>query len=356
MGAVLFAFAVWAGGDAEAQTHLDRAKLPDGCSSCHKGHGKRATVMLERPKDELCFKCHGPAAGRGTPGPQVYASFQKQANHPVFQTSHYHVPGETLPERVPSVPRHVSCYDCHNFHLLTKDEPYKGVKAYSGRGAAVRDVQGEHYICYKCHSDSANIPPSFSNIARKFDPGNASFHPVETAGRNRIMPSLRLPLSSVSLVTCADCHGNDDKIGSKGIHGSNYEGMLKLNYSRDSGPEGPSAYELCYSCHDRNSILNDESFRSHKRHVVYGSVSCFACHDAHGTREFDNLMRFDRRVVFPNSNGQLSYLKLASGRPRCLLTCHAGTVRYEHKLAAGQYIIELGSGSKKSAAIPVYLY
>ena len=49
------------------ETHLDRTKLPQGCSSCHKGHGSKATPMLILSKDELCFKCHG-SMKKGTPG------------------------------------------------------------------------------------------------------------------------------------------------------------------------------------------------------------------------------------------------------------------------------------------------
>lgn len=326
---------------AAQETHLDRSRLPDGCTSCHKGHGVRATVMLERPKDDLCLKCHSSArrGGRGEARTDINSVILKRSNHPVMQTGRYHAHGETLPERSPSTPRHVSCYDCHNAHLLTKEETFKGVTGYSGRGMAITDVRREHQVCYRCHSDSANLPQTSSNMARKFDPGNASYHPVEATGKNRNVPSLKRPLSTVSLINCSDCHGNDDKIGPKGPHGSIYEDLLRANYTRESGPESPRAYELCYECHNRSSILSDESFKAHKRHVVYGNVSCFACHDSHGTRDFDNLINFDRKVVVPNAAGQLTYLKLALGRPRCFLTCHVRGFQYEHKVSGARYCV-----------------
>ena len=314
------------------ETHLDRSKVPQGCSACHKGHGKKATVMLEQSKNDLCFKCHGPTK-KGIVGEaksDIYSVILKRSRHPVIQTAQYHVPGETLPERSSGVQRHVSCYDCHNVHLSTKDKLLHSAKGYSGRGVKVRDVQREHEVCYLCHSDSANLPPNSSNIALKFDPGNASFHPVETYGKNRRVPSLKQPMSPSSKIDCTDCHGNDDRSGPKGPHGSNYPYLLKANYTRESGPESNFAYELCYDCHSRDSILNDESFSSHKRHVVHGRASCFSCHDSHGSRDTGNLIRFDSRIVFPNSKGQLVYMKAMPGKPKCFLSCHVAGSKYEH--------------------------
>jgi len=143
----------------------------------------------------------------------------------------------------------------------------------------------------------------------------------------------------VSIITCSDCHGNDDKSGPKGPHGSNYEFILKENYIMESTPESPYAYELCYGCHRRASILNDESFNAHKRHVIYGKVSCFVCHDSHGSRDNENLINFDTSIVYPNSLGQLNYIKLTPGKPRCFLNCHVGAATYEHKMTGADYCV-----------------
>lgn len=322
------------------ETHLDNSILP-GCSACHRNHGVRATVMLERPKDELCFKCHGSikTGVKGEAATDIYSVIMKMSNHPVLQTTQYHVHGEALPERSPSNPRHVSCYDCHNPHLSTKEKPLNWVRGYSGRGMAITRVENEFEVCYKCHSDSANLPTDEVNIAQKFDPGNASFHPIENVGRNSAVPSLKAPLSVLSIITCSDCHGNDDKGGPKGPHGSNHEFMLKENYAMESGAESPSAYELCYGCHERSSILNDESFKSHKAHVIYNNESCFACHDAHGSASNENLIYFDMRLVTANSLGQLDYTPLIAGKPRCSLSCHADGITYDHKVTDFVYCV-----------------
>ncbi|RJQ19726.1 MAG: hypothetical protein C4560_05895 [Nitrospiraceae bacterium] len=323
------------------ETHLAKSKLPQGCQSCHRNHGSTGSVMLERPKDELCFKCHG-AVKSGIPGEaqgDIYSIVLKRSSHPVIQTTQYHVRGESLPERLPSANRHASCYDCHNPHLSTADRAYRGTKGYSGRGQDIIHAQNEYEVCYRCHSDSDNLPPDASNIASKFEAGNASFHPVETIGKNSNMPSLTSDLSTASIITCGGCHGNDDKTGPKGPHGSIYDAILSENYSMESGAESPSAYELCYKCHRRASILDDESFAAHQRHVVFGNASCFACHDAHGNTDHKNLINFDTRIVTPNSLGELSYLEYSPGKPRCFLTCHIDTATYDHKLTGGLYCI-----------------
>ncbi len=324
------------------ETHLDKSKLPQGCTSCHMSHGKRATVMLERPKVELCFKCHGTLKGR-TPGEatsDIYSVILKRSNHPVIQTTQYHITGESLPDRSSSAARHVSCYDCHNPHLLTSNKPLKGTRGYSGRGMIINEVKNEYEVCYKCHSDSANLSSDASNIASKFEAGNASFHPVETPGKNRTAPSLKAGLSSISTIKCSDCHGNDDKGGPAGPHGSNYDFILTKNYTMESGAESPYAYALCYGCHRRASILNDDSFKSHKKHIVYENISCVACHDAHGSRDYDNLINFNARTAPAISLGETTYMKIVPGRPHCFLKCHIESGTYDHKMTGGQYCIK----------------
>jgi len=323
------------------ETHLDTSRLPLGCGSCHRSHGKSGTTMLVESKEDLCFNCHGivKKGVKGEATTDIYSIILKRSNHPIIQTTRYHIVGENLPEKSPAIPRHVSCFDCHNPHLSTKDKPLAGVNGYSGRGARVRNVQYEYEVCYKCHSDNANLPAEASNIAIKLDPGNASYHPIETIGKNRNVPSLERNLSTLSIITCSDCHGNDDKGGPKGPHGSNYEFILNDNYSRESAPESAITYELCYKCHRRNSILADESFNAHKKHVLYSNVSCYACHDPHGSRDYENLINFDIRVVSPNSIGELNYIKFIPERPRCLLSCHIEGATYEHKITGGQFCV-----------------
>lgn len=325
----LFFFFVFSLAFSEAvPTHLDRAKLKKECSECHKGHGKRGSTMLAKSKDEFCFQCHS-LSGKAS---DIYSELLKLSNHRILETSRYHVQGEELPERDPSMPRHASCYDCHNVHKSEKSDRLKGLRGYSGRGVMSRQARREYELCYNCHADSANLRSEESNVSLDFSSSNPSYHPVETYGKNAFVPSIKKGRTSSNMIDCSDCHGNDNPSGPKGPHGSIYEQILKYQYVRTGGAESPRSYELCYSCHDRSSILGDDSFKAHKIHVVFNRISCAQCHDAHGSRFNPALINFANTVVFPNSFGEITFLPMVQGRPRCYLSCHVNGKQYEHKL------------------------
>jgi predicted CXXCH cytochrome family protein len=318
-------------------THLDKSIVNKGCSGCHKGHGLSGTSLLANTPDELCFECHS-ISGRGS---DIYSEIMKVSRHPVIETSRFHVPGEELPERDPSLPRHVSCYDCHNIHKSEQGNAIRGLRGYSGKGSKVRKLKREYELCYKCHSDSANLSGYESNVALDFSFSNRSYHPVETLGKKSFVPSLTRKHRSSQLIKCSDCHGNDDPSGAMGPHGSRYEPILRYRYNQGSGAESPDSYRLCYECHERTSVLSDESFQSHKVHVVYNRISCAQCHDAHGSRYNPSLIRFDQTVTFPNSIGELSFMPRLQGKPMCLLSCHVEGTEYEHLSKSGHLCINL---------------
>jgi hypothetical protein len=92
--------------------------------------------------------------------------------------------------------------------------------------------------------------------------------------------------------------------------------------------ESAQAYALCYSCHDRTSILNNESFPRHRMHIVGERSPCSACHDAHGSDAHagnptgSNLINFRTDVVSPNGSGQLFFRDDGRFRGACSLRCH----------------------------------
>ena len=131
-------------------------------------------------------------------------------------------------------------------------------------------------------------------------------------------------------------------VGVNGPHGSIYAPLLIDNYStRDFTTESARAYALCYRCHDRQSILSDQSFPLHSRHILRGRATCSACHDAHGisrtqgnSRNNSNLINFDRSIVQPASGGlggRVEFEDLGPYRGSCTLTCHGVThVRFQY--------------------------
>jgi predicted CXXCH cytochrome family protein len=255
-----------------------------------------------------------------------------------------------------------------------------GVSGYSGARAFLPQATKEYEICFKCHSDSANKPQMADtstvgigfgrNPQRQFDIGSpnryntrvefefsASFHPVTrpsmlSAGPGGDVPSLRaqpvapggapLPmrtLSPSSYIYCTDCHNNDSGrnlgqlTGPAGPHGSNLPHLLERASQMEMPPAmaglagagagySPANYALCDKCHDvEGSVLLDQSFKGHSKHVRSEGAACSTCHAPHASNA-PMLINFDRSIVAPSSSGRLEYRHTGLGQDTCFLTCH----------------------------------
>ena len=241
---------------------------------------------------------------------------------------------------------HVECEDCHNPHLANGN-PSMGAPRVSGAnigvsgidatGQQVRRAQNLYDICYKCHADNFVIPArritrqiDQFNTRLEFDLANPSFHPVASTGVNLEVPSLLSPYTERSVISCTDCHNNNDSLGPNGPHGSSFEFLLERNYiTLDLTYENPSTYALCYKCHNRQSILGDQSFSEHNKHIVEKNTPCSVCHDPHGISNtqgnaFNNshLINFDITVVQPDGQGRLQFEDLGRFAGQCFLNCH----------------------------------
>jgi predicted CXXCH cytochrome family protein len=299
----------------------------------------------------MCLICHGDRVpykllnknlprGFALPDAQlknIETEFRKNYRHPTFDARGIHLANEKLPETDPRMPRHADCVDCHNPHALTSTNKFAGIRGKSV-GNLSGDVTMEYELCYRCHAESANLSGRYTNKKAEFSVGNPSFHPVEAEGKNSAVVSLIRPYKEkkiipgdISTITCGDCHASEDPQAPRGPHGSRFEHILVENYStRDNTPESSYVYALCYRCHSRTSILGNESFPYHSKHIVgatgalVNGTSCFTCHSAHGSTENKYLIRFNTDVVSPNSHGQLKFVEkgVAKFSGECYLTCH----------------------------------
>jgi hypothetical protein len=139
---------------------------------------------------------------------------------------------------------------------------------------------------------------------------------------------------------CTDCHNNDQGPGAsgtgpKGPHGSIYSPLLERQLVlEDNNLESFATYALCYKCHNRDSILADDSFkavnasnqdRGHRYHIVDQKTACTTCHDSHGVASVQHLMNFNTSpgyVTASTSNGRIEYVSSGTGSGNCSLTCH----------------------------------
>lgn len=308
------------------------------CNSCHQPHTAPSGPYLLRAANatETCLRCHdGSVAG----APNIRADVNKAWNHDT-----------NSPVDPDGEPRdHASCTSCHSPHTMTQGSgvapnvhPNFGqISGVNASGSPITVATMEAEACFRCHADNNTRQPLVTrrivqnNTRVEFATGAVSFHPVLTSRNNLDVPSLRAPYTTSSIIYCSDCHGSDTGTnvggsGANGVHGSNFRPLLNARYEMtDNTSESPAAYALCYRCHDRANILDDRSFKEHKKHIVEERTPCSVCHDGHGISSAQgnitsnsSLINFATGIVQPNSNGRLEFRDLGRFRGECNLRCH----------------------------------
>ncbi|MBI5155068.1 hypothetical protein HZA57_07510 [Candidatus Poribacteria bacterium] len=337
--------ATWNGSGTDPWPHTAFTTVADNaCMNCHQAHHADGAIELvtHAQEETVCLVCHDGNTARSDMRPV----FQKAYRHSVEFNTGVHQPGESPA----GSSDHVECADCHNPHRAA-DGPaaapavmgeLAGVSGIDAVGVELDEAQFEYEVCFKCHADGG-VAPLHSitrqinslNTRNEFATASPSFHPVEVPGMNPSVPSLLAPWTEGSMVYCSDCHGNDSPTasadGTAGPHGSTFEFLLARQYETgDPVAEGPGAYALCYGCHSRDSILANESFSSHAKHIVDAQTSCSVCHDGHGIDQNQgnalnnaHLINFDTSVVEQEPSLMLiEYQSFGGGAGQCTLRCH----------------------------------
>ena len=352
----------WNGAGANPWPHSSGTTVAaNACENCHRPHtAEGASSLLNHATEETnCTVCHnGNAAAKN-----VLAEFSKASAHDVAGFNGVHSAAEASPPTA----AHVECADCHNPHAARATTlPAKGggavpalpgslegVRGVNSSGIPVNPAQYEYEICVRCHGSNnpvssrtarqINTLPMPNDVRLEFDPATArSYHPVAAVGKGTNVPSLSAPWTSSSRMTCTDCHNNNagpystgtgttpSGSGVNGAHGSTYPMLLERQYVvADNTSESATAYALCYKCHNRNSILSDQSgsFRLHNKHVVGERAPCNVCHDPHGVGSAGSatrnarLINFQTSVVTP-SGSALYWERVGTTGGRCYLVCH----------------------------------
>jgi len=331
--------APWTGADTAYATVAET-----GCKICHVPHsaGGRERLLRHAFEEDNCLACHNGTVASADIGRELNRPY----GHRVQATVGVHDAAEDF--AAGRVPTHVECADCHNPHRVQSTAgndagagavagPNAGVSGIDIGGQPVPWAQYRYEICFKCHGDNTvgttlPIPRQIDqlNTRIEFDPAGPSYHPVAAAGVNPDVPSLLSPYTTSSIISCTDCHNTSDPAGASGPHGSAYPHILGKRYeTRDNLPESAAAYELCYTCHSRSSILGDQSFKDHKKHIVGAKTPCAVCHDPHGIDagkgdpiSNSHLINFDVTVVQPDRQGRLYFEDLGRYAGQCYLSCH----------------------------------
>ncbi|MFZ5941107.1 MAG: cytochrome c3 family protein [Bacteroidota bacterium] len=311
----------------------------NACENCHTPHNAmgRPVLMYYLAEESNCLVCHN--------GQVAATDIASELARPYLHNVYAYTGLHDAAEDVLVTGMHSECTDCHNPHAVNNASA--GAPAASGRLARMTgiDLAGgmadpllyQYELCFRCHADSPDKPAGLIsrqieqyNTRLEFNPANPSFHPVAATGQNPDCPSLITPAyTESSMIYCTDCHAGSGPGGTRGPHGSDWPGLLRLrNETTDYTAESPENYALCYSCHSRNSILGDESFPYHSRHIVEENTPCSACHDPHGisntqgsAENNSHLINFDISIVSA-SGFNLRFVDRGYRSGYCLLRCH----------------------------------
>ena len=328
--------AVWNGSGTDPWPHTEYTTVSsNACENCHNPHNAEGNkrLMNSLQEENNCYPCHN----SNVASKDIQTQFTKQYRHFVSNYLQVHDPNESAVVQT----KHVECEDCHNPHA-SKDQTasppningyLEGVKGVNTSGVGVNPAAYEYEICYRCHADSPDKPPSASprvidvnNVRLEFDLSNPSYHPIEGPGKNTTSITLIPPWTITSVMYCTDCHASDGTGSPAGPHGSVYPQILKYNFDRNgqnwiSGTEG---YALCYQCHEINAVetVHERMRRSHAK-----KSSCNTCHDPHGVSggtAINNpyLINFNLNTVSVGDLGEIKYEYISPGHGRCTLKCH----------------------------------
>ncbi len=318
----------------------------NACRSCHRPHSARGheRLLILAEEEATCLLCHSGQVARA----DIRREIQKRSAHDPSRTLGVHDPTETYA----NMRRHVECADCHNPHATTASRTRSTgyvplgptltqVRALGASGVPLEVAKHEYEVCFKCHGEVAGAVSGrlgrdlvTSGLRQELSAGSQSRHPLleGLAGSARAV-SLDPTLSRDTTLRCTDCHNNDAGPGAGGAgpagpHGSIHDFLLERNYATaDATPESEQAYAMCYKCHRRTSVLGNESFPEHRRHVVEQKTPCAVCHDPHGVPaggggDHTNLINFASALVSPAATGGISFRDTGAFEGNCTLRCH----------------------------------
>ncbi len=273
--------------------------------SCHTCHVLPETQLTS---SEVCADCHGGQVA----SKNIIASFQQPYAHPLDALGRAGGNGDQ-----------VSCLDCHNPNKVTSDNRLRGVEGvepvWPGNWEPITDynavasVEKQYQLCFKCHSSFkfGDQPPydafgkMMTDIAKEFNPNNASHHAVVAPGKNDFKMGTTDYSSALiggytpnSVLECDDCHRDSAQPDVEGPHGSAVSPLLQKPFTANTGKG--SSNDLCFKCHDPNVYgVYGEGGRGktgysgggegnlHAYHVGDKGAKCQTCHAAvpHGWKK-----------------------------------------------------------------------
>ncbi|MCA9284608.1 MAG: hypothetical protein KDA22_05315 [Phycisphaerales bacterium] len=295
---------------AHAQVH-DPASV-GACGACHEPHEAQRPKLLKAEGRELCLGCHILTGIAIEAGPVVHD---------------------------PALEDCLVCHDPHatdNKAMLTTNAQRLCTQCHEDVATAVNNASRQHEAvtsersCLNCHSPHASSHPSLLREDVKqlcFECHNQSV----TLPDGTHLPNMKQVIEggtslhgAITQRSCVECHE---------IHGGGHRRLLVNEYPSDLYyPFSESAYALCFSCHDRQLVMQPKTetatgFRNGSLNLHYVHVnrdnkgrSCRICHDAHAANR-DKHIRDSVPFGPAGWNLPIDYESLPDGG-RCGAGCH----------------------------------
>jgi predicted CXXCH cytochrome family protein len=322
---------VLSGIDPEANSPHGASSLTGtDCAACHKAHSAQEADLLEAaaPLANVCLACHAPGLGAR----DEKTVFQDAAANQPSTDAYFSHPLDGLSAGSTGI----TCADCHDPHLSGTAKPAQTTTGWTA-GGAIATARGvavtngatgskpaytaidhglltyEYQLCLACHSGAATLPgrdsdhPSWWALDKgiELNPANASYHPIEAAGRN-VSAQMAASLTGTSpfkawtydldsTIRCTSCHGNPATVNQAGSttpktpspdaleasHASPNRGLLIAPYKDRTLKPAGEAYQaedfaLCYLCHAERPFADpnvdpsapDTAFPLHGAHLT----------------------------------------------------------------------------------------
>ena len=397
-------------------THGPYSTVADQCAICHVTHTGTNRNLLDKvaPQSVLCLSCHDGSGANSNVSAQ-YTDVNVPANSAATRDYYRHDSLVTsshtkarLDEFGGVINRHAECGDCHNSHKANGSDSTQTASGWTASGrlaniSGVSVVNGaagaspaysflngdttpayQYQLCFKCHSGATTLPsnsgytPSQYVLDKgvEFNPANASYHPVEAAGKNATQkmtdslngtsPYKQWTFTVGSTISCSNCHASSTRYdqatppaagSSLPPHTSRYRGILLQNYrdrvlKTSEQSYAASDFAECFVCHGEAPFASggetaQTNFKLHRKHVGeisgegsggtdidtagagQGNAICAECHfRIHSTTYKDGSQTISgsRLVNFaPNvgpSGSTRSWTSTGTGVGNCTLRCH----------------------------------
>jgi predicted CXXCH cytochrome family protein len=282
----------------------------DACLVCHEMHHATDKFLLRAPRDKVCLPCHDDIREGLEEGVSIHQPVAKDCmlchvshgggDGPALTTSepltlcrscHADLLDRAINAKYPhkAVMEDQHCVSCHDPHFATGRFLLK---------APTRD------LCLGCHDKSYRL--SDGSVLANVKAQVTQSHYVHGPARQG---------------SCNPCHD---------AHGSDYPRLLKYDFPCSFyAPFDESRYELCFRCHDRRMVLEQQSavtrFRNGPRNLHFLHVNqekgrtCRACHHEHAS---NSPLRIRETVPFGKWTMTIAFRKNESGGS-CRSACHA---------------------------------